>query len=402
MKAAERVLELDAEDVSAHDLLAHAYTELSAPLPAIQPPAEVAADWIVEQAAMAADAKHPAPQRVEACANLAAGLPKLAPPRLATIREVLAKLRPAYHAEGNTEVKAALAAALAQYHRESHAIYKPDDIARAQRDAHLPGKSPGGELRCRGSRHLPDAAGAPRYDCQDRRIAAPQVSRQIWDRPPGLSAVSPDCRRGELLMSQEDAITPPAPPTDAGTGGSSSRSLLFVVTVIAIASLTVGGGYFVYKWLRKPSAETVSRPPGTARERQVREVPAITFTDVTPASGVRFHHENGYSGYKLLPETMGGGVACFDFDGDGKTDILFVGGRKWPGFLEKDGDMPRAADSCRLYRNLGDMKFEDVTDKAGLNVVLYGMGVAIGDYDNDGWPDIFVSCVGKNHLFRNA
>ncbi len=140
----------------------------------------------------------------------------------------------------------------------------------------------------------------------------------------------------------------------------------------------------------KPDAPTV-RPP--------REVPAITFTDVTAASGVRFRHENGYSGYKLLPETMGGGVAIIDYDGDGKPDILLVGGRPWPGFADPNA---KPASSLKLYRNLGDMTFEDVTEKVGLNVTLYGMGVAVGDFDNDGHPDIFVSCVGKNHLFRNV
>jgi tetratricopeptide (TPR) repeat protein len=131
VKAAERVLEFDAEDVTAHDLLALAYGELGAPLPEAAPPAEVTSDWMLGEANAAADAKQPAQRRAEACARLAAGLPKLPPPKLATIREVLAKLRPAYHAEGNPETKAALASALAKFHRESHAIYKPDEVARS-------------------------------------------------------------------------------------------------------------------------------------------------------------------------------------------------------------------------------------------------------------------------------
>jgi tetratricopeptide (TPR) repeat protein len=131
VKAAERALELDAEDVMAHDLLALAYGELADPLPEVPPPAVVSADSILGELNVAADPKGAVPQRVEACANLAAGLPKLALPKLATIREVLAKLRTAYHAEPNAEVRGALAAVLALYHRESHGIYKPDEIARS-------------------------------------------------------------------------------------------------------------------------------------------------------------------------------------------------------------------------------------------------------------------------------
>jgi enediyne biosynthesis protein E4 len=177
-----------------------------------------------------------------------------------------------------------------------------------------------------------------------------------------------------------------------------SRPLLIAVSVLVAAGLTAGG-FFAFKWLRKPPNETVTHPPGKPHERQPREVPAITFTDVTAASGVRFGHQNGYSGHKLLPETMGGGGAIFDYDGDGMPDILFVNGTIWPGHGNPAAAF--ALPTLHLYRNLGDMKFEDVTDKVGLDVSLYGMGVAVGDYDNDGHPDVFVSCVGKHHLFRN-
>ena len=177
------------------------------------------------------------------------------------------------------------------------------------------------------------------------------------------------------------------------------RPLLIVASALVAAGLAAGG-YFGLKWLRKPATAGAPIDPGTPRERQAREVPAITFTDVTAASGVRFRHENGYSGYKLLPETMGGGVAIIDYDGDGKPDILFVNGCAWPG--HSDPAATTAPPTLKLYRNLGDMKFEDVTAKVGLDVTMYGMGVAVGDFDNDGRPDIFVSCVGKHRLFRNV
>src|SRR5215218_3489562 len=130
-----------------------------------------------------------------------------------------------------------------------------------------------------------------------------------------------------------------------------SRPLLVAASVLLAAGLTAGG-FFAFKWLRKPPDTTVTHPPGKPHERQPREVPAITFTDVTAASGVNFRHENGYSGHKLLPETMGGGVAIFDYDGDGKPDILFVSGTLWPGF--RDNPAAKVAlPTLKLYRNLG-------------------------------------------------
>jgi tetratricopeptide (TPR) repeat protein len=150
VKAAERVLELDAEDVPAHDLLAHAYGELATPVAEVQPPAEVSAEWTLGEVSAAADAKQSPQRRIEACANLAAGLPKLAAPKLATIRELLAKLRAAYHAEQSAEVRGALADVLAKYHRESHVIYKPDEIARSRATRIYREKNPAGNYAAGG------------------------------------------------------------------------------------------------------------------------------------------------------------------------------------------------------------------------------------------------------------
>ncbi|HJZ56231.1 MAG TPA: VCBS repeat-containing protein, partial [Gemmataceae bacterium] len=175
-----------------------------------------------------------------------------------------------------------------------------------------------------------------------------------------------------------------------------SRILIPLVVLLAGAS---AGGYYLVRWLDRTAAGTTSHDPGPARTRTPANVPAVRFTDVTAASGVRFKHENGATPQKLLPETMGGGVACFDYDGDGRPDILFINSCPWPG--HGDPAAKTAAPTMKLYRNLGDWKFEDVTHAVGLDVVLYGMGVAVGDFDNDGRPDVFVSCVGKHHLFRN-
>jgi enediyne biosynthesis protein E4 len=124
-------------------------------------------------------------------------------------------------------------------------------------------------------------------------------------------------------------------------------------------------------------------------------VPTVRFMDVTEKAGIHFRHTNGSFGKKLLPETMGSGVAFLDFDRDGNQDILFVNSCYWPGHEGKERC------TLRLYRNKGDGTFEDVTERVGLNLTIYGMGVTVGDYDNDGWPDIFITAVGGNHLFHN-
>jgi hypothetical protein len=205
-------------------------------------------------------------------------------------------------------------------------------------------------------------------------------------------------------MSQEDAAAPgdsQEPAKDSAAPVEQQEPafrLTLPALVFAVAVVTVGlgtFGYVLYWFLNRGPEEHAKPETPQPHARQNREVPAVRFTDVTAASGVAFRHENGYSGHKLLPETMGGGVAVIDYDGDGKPDLLFVGGRAWPGHGE-----PKP--SLKFYRNLGGMKFEDVTEKSGLAVTIYGMGVAVGDYDNDGRPDVFVSCVGKSHLFRNV
>jgi hypothetical protein len=122
---------------------------------------------------------------------------------------------------------------------------------------------------------------------------------------------------------------------------------------------------------------------------------SIRFTDITGPAGIRFKHTSGRSGRLLLPETMGAGCGFLDFDGDGKLDLFLINGAPLPGFSEKGPFYPA------LYRNRGDGTFEDVTKRAGLAVEMYGMGCAVGDYDNDGHDDLFVSCLGPDHLFHN-
>jgi len=120
----------------------------------------------------------------------------------------------------------------------------------------------------------------------------------------------------------------------------------------------------------------------------------VQFVDVTAKAGIRFVHNNGAFGKKFLPETVGPGVAFIDYDNDGWPDIFLVNGADWPGHVTKHT-------TPKLYHNNHDGTFTDVTHKAGLDVEMYGIGVAVGDYDNDGYDDLFVTAYGQSRLFHN-
>ncbi|HXG25077.1 MAG TPA: CRTAC1 family protein [Chthonomonadales bacterium] len=125
------------------------------------------------------------------------------------------------------------------------------------------------------------------------------------------------------------------------------------------------------------------------------KAPHVIFQDVTAQIGIHFRHVNGAAGKKLLPETMGAGCAFLDYNNDGWLDVLLINGTYWP------GNPRRESPTLRLYRNENGRRFIDVTREAGLNVEMYGMGVAVGDYDNDGWDDLYLTGVGKSRLFHN-
>jgi enediyne biosynthesis protein E4 len=120
----------------------------------------------------------------------------------------------------------------------------------------------------------------------------------------------------------------------------------------------------------------------------------IQFRDIATQAGIHFTHNNGAFGKKYLPETMGPGCAFIDYDNDGWPDIALINGENWPGH-------PGATSTAKLYHNNHDGTFSDVTAKAGLAVPMFGLGVAVGDYDNDGFDDLFITALGQSHLFHN-
>ena len=173
---------------------------------------------------------------------------------------------------------------------------------------------------------------------------------------------------------------------------------------------------------QKPSAESPSQPAASSPSQSspqapvqsppaasalpvspVAETPAplvrpsgpIEFTDVTAQAGIHFKHNSGAFGKKYLPETMGSGVCFIDYDNDGWQDIFFVNSMDWPGHKSGGKSFPA------LYHNNHDGTFTDVTKEAGLAVETYGQGCAVGDYDNDGFDDLYLTTVGSNHLYRN-
>jgi len=123
--------------------------------------------------------------------------------------------------------------------------------------------------------------------------------------------------------------------------------------------------------------------------------PRLQLVDVTRAAGIDFSHHTGAFGARYLPETLGPGCAFLDYDNDGWLDVLLVNGQDWPGH-------PRRRAGLQLYRNNRNGTFSDVTRAAGLDFSFYGLGVAVADFNNDGFPDLYLTGVGQNRLLRNT
>ena len=170
------------------------------------------------------------------------------------------------------------------------------------------------------------------------------------------------------------------------------RSLLMIVALIISA-------YAIYYFTNEETEPEAVIPeeikgPITTQQTLI-EPPSVAFKDITREAGIDFVHTNGAYGERLLPETMGGGGGFIDYDNDGDQDIILVNASYWPDQPHTDKPI------TRFYRNDGSGQFSDVTTSTGLGINSYGMGVTVGDYDNDGWDDVYITTLHKNYLFHN-
>ncbi len=166
--------------------------------------------------------------------------------------------------------------------------------------------------------------------------------------------------------------------------------------IVVIAGMVAAAVWFSSR-TKTVVEETIEKDTTQIESFEVDEqsVPQLNFTDITEVAGITFVHANGAYGDKLLPETMGGGVAFLDYNGDDRPDLLLVNSCEWPESTKQDQP------TTELYENLGNGKFQNVTEASGLGITDYGLGCAVGDYDNDGDQDVFIACLGRNRLFRN-
>lgn len=179
------------------------------------------------------------------------------------------------------------------------------------------------------------------------------------------------------------------PSAAAGRARKSRRAVRAVALLGSLGVVAALPG-----WLGRSALGTAARLTGSARAADTAAAGGgVHFTDVTARAGIHFVHNSGRAGKKYLPETLGPGCAFFDADGDGWADILIVNGRDWtPG---KRRSLPA------LYLNNHDGTFRDATAGSGLDVEMYAMGIAVGDYDNDGRDDVYVTALDGDHLFHN-
>jgi hypothetical protein len=176
------------------------------------------------------------------------------------------------------------------------------------------------------------------------------------------------------------------------------RAFLGSIAIFACLGLIFGASYYFLRGTKKVEiavAEPISLPE--RREMPTAVVPTAQWTDITDSAGIHFVHNSGAAGEKLLPETMGGGCAFFDYDADGDQDLLLVNACAWPN--NRVANTPDT--TLALFQNDGTGKFTDVTKETGLDLAVYGMGAACGDYDADGYIDLFISCLGEDRLFHN-
>jgi hypothetical protein len=168
--------------------------------------------------------------------------------------------------------------------------------------------------------------------------------------------------------------------------------------ILGIGIIATGIGWYLNRD-KTPAViieEAIVSGPVIEAETLPQSPPAVIFRDITTAAGIDFVHTNGAYGDRLLPESIGSGTAFFDYDNDGDQDLLLVNSSWFPG--QEQPTTPTLA----LYQNDGSGQFTDVTREAGLDIDCYGMGVAAGDYDNDGWTDLYITTLNDNFLLKNG
>ena len=177
------------------------------------------------------------------------------------------------------------------------------------------------------------------------------------------------------------------------------RAFYRSLVAVAVFALIVAGVNF---WLKYTGEEVVQTEEATITGPVVDDAsdeplaPQVRFANIAAEAGINFTHVNGAYGEKLMPEAIGSGLAFIDYDNDGDQDLLLINSNWFPG--QGQGEQPTQA----LYRNDGNGQFTDVSQETGLGITCYCMGAAVGDYDNDGWTDIYITALGRNHLLRNT
>ena len=202
-------------------------------------------------------------------------------------------------------------------------------------------------------------------------------------------------------MTKKPAPRETIPPADEMDHEKDDR-IIGVVSKWSLVALgvfiAIGFGiYFASRGSTRVADPEPDTPPPAPRDLSAVEIPRTPFRDITNESGITFVHENGATGEKLLPETMGGGCAFLDYDNDTYPDIVLINSQRW----ETDRAEQAPTSTVALYRNDGTGRFVDVSSEVGLDISVYGMGVAAGDYDNDGYVDLFISTLFENRLFHN-
>jgi len=147
---------------------------------------------------------------------------------------------------------------------------------------------------------------------------------------------------------------------------------------------------------KEPSQSKPESTQAIRGDAVINYAPKIEFEDFSEIAGLDFYYEDGAEGDKWAPETMIGGVSFFDYDNDGDADLMAVSGKKWDEYENGSGK-----NTLSLYRNDDGKSFTDVTNEVGLIFNGYGFSAVVGDYDNDGWQDIYVTALGENKLFKN-